>query len=109
MPKMQVTEAEAALVVQNRKRLKFDNTDWSKEQYLNDRDIIEMSFYVVERLLTSSVWIRSDCMSCYVNIAHPDNKDWYLEYLQGLVSTGVIKVEEVPGALRKLPVYSRKE
>jgi hypothetical protein len=43
---MKVTEAERDYVLANRARIELDNRDWSKEPFVTDKQLLEMSMHV---------------------------------------------------------------
>ena len=108
MPKMQITLAEADLVLRNRHRLKLDNHDWNSEPWVRDVDLWEMSAPVAERIVMSDVWIRDYLALCYRNIRHPDNQQWYLEWLAGQLGLGAITHDEMHARIAKMPVYGKE-
>lgn len=107
MPKVQLTKAEAELVRQNRKRLQLDNHDWSSEPFIGDRDLFEMSPHVAGLFRLSNTWVRDEKTLGCRNIAHPDNTSWYMEYLMGQMSLGLLAPEDVHEKLTNLPAYTK--
>lgn len=104
-----MTQAEAQLVKQERKRLQLDNHDWSSEPFVADRDLYEMSPHMVERFRMSNVWVYDIKAMGYRNIDHADNSTWFIEYLMARVSDGSILPEDMHAELAKMPVYGKSK
>ncbi len=112
MPKMQVTEFEAAFLQMERERLALDSRDWAAEPFISDLQIAKMSPGAVQWKVMVNIgeyWLRDECHMIYRNIRHPDNQVWYMEHLMTRVARGELMAYEVHAELAKLPVYSKQE
>lgn len=111
MPKMQVTDAEAKLIKQERHRLALENRKWQDEPHVDDQDLMIMSrgFVIATFLSRPNEWIYSYCEHRYINVTHPGNMTWYMEYLMAKSLAGELPYDEIPERLRMSKVYHRLE
>ena len=111
MARMQVTEAEAELIKQERHRLALESRDWNNEPHVDDKDLKIMSagFVLTHFLTQPNVWIYSLCEQRYINVTHPGNATWYMEYLMAKCLAGEMRYDEMPERLRMSKVYHRLE
>lgn len=109
MPKMQVTEAEAELVKRERHRLSLESKNWNDEPHVDDKDLMIMSpGFVLQRFLSNpNMWIYSLCEQRFINITHPGNMNWYMEYLMSLCLAGEIAPEAMHERLTMSKVYTQ--
>lgn len=102
-----ITKAEQELILRERVRIRLDTWEWSKEPFIADCQLIEMSEHAAWQAILSqpAVWHRDDLRAVYRNINHPDNTAWFMEQISQQLLDGTLKPDEVNEKLRMLPAY----